>query len=42
MHNDVDGNADDDVAHDDHEELLQVEEQYRSDEEDVEIINLET
>ena len=39
-HNDEDDDADNDVAHDDVEELLEVEEQYRGDE-DVEIIDLE-
>ena len=41
VHNDEDDDADDDVAHDDHEELLEVKEQYRGDEEDAEIIDLE-
>ena len=36
-----DNDADDDVAHDDDEELLEVEEQYCGDEEDVKIIDLE-
>ena len=40
-HNDKDDNAANDAAYDDYEELLKVEEQYRSDEEDVEIIDLE-
>ena len=41
VQNDEDNNADDNVAHNDGEELLEVEEQYRGDEEDVEIIDLE-
>ena len=41
VHNDENGDADDDVAHDDDEELLEVEEPYRGDKEDVEIIDLE-
>ena len=41
VHNDEDDDADDDVAHDDHEELLEVKEQCRGDEEDAEIIDLE-
>ena len=41
MHNDEGNDVDDDLAHDDDEELLEVEEQYRGDEEDVEIIDLE-
>ena len=40
-HNDKDDNAVNDAAYDDYEKLLKVEEQYRSDEEDVEIIDLE-
>ena len=40
VHNDEDDDADNDVAHDDVEELLEVEEQYRGDE-DVGIIDLE-
>ena len=40
VHSDEDDDADNDVAHDDVEELLEVEEQYRGDE-DVEIIDLE-
>ena len=39
VHKNEDHDADDDVAHD--QELLEVEEQYRGDEEDVEIIGLE-
>ena len=41
MYSDEDDSADDVVAHDDKEELLEVEEQYRGDKEDVEIIDLE-
>ena len=41
VHNNEDNDTDDDVPHDDHEELLEVEEQYRGDEEDVEVIDLE-
>ena len=40
VHNDEDDSADDDVAHYD-EELLEVEEKYCGDEEDIEIIDLE-
>ena len=39
VHNDKDDDADDDVTHNDEEELLEVEEQYRGGEEDVEIID---
>ena len=41
MHNDEDHYADDDAAYDDDEKPLEVEEQYRGDEEDVEIVDLE-
>ena len=42
VHNDEDDDdANDDVAHDEDEELLEVKEQYLSDEEDIEIIDLE-
>ena len=42
VHNDEDDDdANDDVAHDEDEELLKVKEQYLSDEEDIEIIDLE-
>ena len=41
VHNDKDDDADDDVTHNDEEELLEVEEQYRGGEEDVEIIDWE-
>ena len=41
VHNDEDNDADDDIAHHHDEELLELEEQYRGDEEDVEIIDLE-
>ena len=39
--NDEDHYADDDAAYDDDEKPLEVEEQYRGDEEDVEIVDLE-
>ena len=41
VHKDDDNDADDDLAHNDVEELLEVEEQYRGDKEDVEIIDFE-
>ena len=41
VHNDENDDADDDAAHDDYEELLEVEEWYCGDEENVEIIGLE-
>ena len=41
VHNNDDNNTDDDVSHDDHAELIEVEEKYRGVEEDVEIIDLE-
>ena len=40
LHTDEDNDADD-MAHDDDEELLEAEEQYCGDEEDIEIVDLE-